>query len=295
MRKWKKESRLFKTHRRKKNHSCFNFVKHVIKLKKVALQDFNMNVYDYANKLLDKLSNDPLTTDKISIENNENTFDLAKDLLKNYQLFPDYEKCNLFGNRKSNELATKLRLKGNDLFRDRKYFSALCAYNESLCYAETDSENLGLAFANRSAVFLKIEEFGLSKENIELAKEFGYPSSKFDKLEKRKEKCYEEIENISDSEDLTPLQLTQELNLKYPFIAKCLRLRNNPEYGRLVISDRALNIGEVVAIERPFCGLLLAKYQIERCTNCLGQFKMNLIPCHNCASGKNIVSKLRTL
>lgn len=247
-----------------------------------------MNVYDYADKLLDKLSNKPLTIDMITIQNNEDTFDFARNLLQDYGLFPDYEKLNLSKTRKSNELAMKHRLKGNELFKDRKYFSALCAYNESLCHAETNSGDLGLAFANRSAVFLEIEEFGLCQENIKLAKEFGYPRSKFKKLERREKHCYGRIEN--KSRELNLLQLAQKFNTKYPFIAESLTLRESFEFGRHIVTDKALKTGEIVAIDRPFCGLLLSKCQMKRCINCLRQFKMNIFPCNKCSSGEKTSS-----
>ena len=245
-----------------------------------------MDVYDYAERLLEKMSNEPLTIDKITIEKNENIFEYASKLLQDYQLFPDYERFKLSDNKKSKELATKHRLKGNELFRDRKYFSALCAYNKSLCFAVTNSEDVGLAFANRSAVYLEIEEFELCKENINFAKEFGYPSSKSEKLERREKNCYGKI--VEKSRDLKLLQLTHKSNPKYPFVADCLKIQNNSEFGRHIVTDKALNIGDVVAIDHPFCAILSTKHNVRRCANCLGSFKLNLLPCPKCTSGKKM-------
>lgn len=246
-----------------------------------------MNVYDFVDKLLDKLSNVPTTIDKISIGNNKETFDNVKDLLKDCEPF---ENLDLSGNKKSKDLSTKHRLKGNELYEQKKYFSALCAYNQSLCYAENGSEDLGLAFANRSAVYFEINEFDLCKENIKLANENGYPSSKFEKLAKREKNCFKGIKTNVRKQNL--LQITQRPNMKYPFIADCLKLKDDEEFGRHIVTDKSLNTGEIVAIDRPFCSILIAKCRVTRCTNCLCQCKMNLFPCRNCASGKKIY-KLR--
>lgn len=243
-----------------------------------------MNVYDYADKLLDKLSDEPLTIDKITVENNQDIFENIRNLLKQHKLLPDYNNLNLSREQKSSELATKHRLKGNELFKDRKYFSALCDYNVSLCHAETNSDDLGLAFANRSAVFYEIGEFRLCKENINLAKEFGYPSNKLKKLERRERKCHSRLKG--KLRELSLLQITRTTRTKYPFVTDCLRLGDNSEYGRHIVTDCDLNIGEIVAIDRPYCGLLLTEFHNKRCTNCLRQFKMNLVPCAKCTSGE---------
>lgn len=51
--------------------------------------------------------------------------------------------------RKSDESAAKLRIAGNQLYRERKYDKAIVCYNESICYAEPNSYQLGMGYANR--------------------------------------------------------------------------------------------------------------------------------------------------
>lgn len=246
-----------------------------------------MNVYGYADKLMDSLSNSPITADKLEI--NEESFAYIKSRLEANQLVPDYSKINMLKREKSDEVAFKYRLKGNQLFRDRKYFRALCAYNESLCNAPSESESMGLAFSNRSAVYLEVLEFNLCKENIALAREFKYPKNKFGKLKSREEMCYlkeKEVKPKAKPKSSSPLCLDSKPNPKYPFISNCLKVRRSSDYGRHIITERTLQTGEVIAIEKPFSGLLLASYANKRCTNCLGQFLLNLLPCPGCTLGK---------
>lgn len=51
--------------------------------------------------------------------------------------------------RKSDDSAAKLRIAGNQLYRECKYDEALVSYNESICYAEPKSDQLGMGYANR--------------------------------------------------------------------------------------------------------------------------------------------------
>ena len=64
-------------------------------------------------------------------------------ILKNAGLFdvPERSKCN----RK----AVQLRQEGNRLYLEGKYNDALEKFNESICYAVTGSDQLGIGYANR--------------------------------------------------------------------------------------------------------------------------------------------------
>lgn len=76
------------------------------------------------------------------------------DLLKNVKFVPK----NLRLNRpKNNTLALKARMKGNEKFYQRDFEGAMAMYNESICFAESDSEHLSFGYANRSNCFLKIQ------------------------------------------------------------------------------------------------------------------------------------------
>mgnify|MGYP005984036455 FL=1 len=57
---------------------------------------------------------------------------------------------------KSDEEAVKFRERGNEMFKIKKLKEAWEFYTRSICYAEEESVNLGLAFANRSAVLFEL-------------------------------------------------------------------------------------------------------------------------------------------
>lgn len=198
---------------------------------------------------------------------------------------------------KLNERSVTLRGDGNKFYNRRQFFDALMKYNESLCYAELGSENLGLAYANRSAVYFEMRLYEKCLSNVELAKQNNYPEMDFEVLEKRVEKCkdmmkYSRVEKTADPWNI--FKLSHAPNPRVPFIVNCLEMSTNDKYGRHVISNRALKVGDVIAIEQPFCSVLIAKTKFheksesnifQRCSNCLKENSMDLIPCETCCKG----------
>lgn len=202
---------------------------------------------------------------------------------------------------KSQERAEKTRNEGNNLFVEKSYFDALLKYNESLCYSEPGSEAIGLAYANRSAVYYEMKLFENSLNNIELARRNGYPQKNVVILDKRAEKCLQQVEAGSeikkDDDPFNFIKLSNEINPKINFISNCLELRRNEKFGRYIVTNRDLKVGEIVAIEKPHFKIIksdcrydgcqeMNKYQ--RCAFCLRSNLLDLIPCGACSSSKFI-------
>lgn len=244
-----------------------------------------MDVFDYADKLLEGFC------DKLpdQLEFNENSYAYVRNLLTENDYFPNYESHKLLLSGKSDELASDCRLKGNEMFRNRKFFSALCLYNESLCYATPNSESLGIAFANRSAVYAEIDEFELCIQNIQWAKKFNYPKSKFEKLKKREDLCSKYFRKKSFKKEM--LKLSYKASSSNPFAIDGLKVKTDKEFGRHIVTERKLKAGDVIVIEEPFIALLTSQSRFKRCTNCLGQFSLNLLPCPSC-TGEDSFTKL---
>lgn len=208
----------------------------------------------------------------------------VENLLLHEKLLPNYETLNLFERKKSTELSHTYRDIGNEHFRNRKFFSALCCYNKSLCFG--NSPDVALTFANRSAIYLEIGEFELCLQNIQKARENNYPADKALKLEKREKLCTKKrVEKCLVKRNFLP-RMKHAPNANYPFFIECLQLERNDEYGRHILTRDNLNAGDVIVDERPFCAMLLANCCYKRCSNCLAQYHLNLIPCPNCCSGE---------
>lgn len=200
---------------------------------------------------------------------------------------------------KSNEKSNALRTNGNELYSKRKFFDSMLMYNKSLCFAEPGTENVGLAYANRSAVYLEIKLYEKCLKNIALAKANNYPEKNLEILNQREEKCKKSL-RVNKEKSIHPwsfFKLSHTAHKKLPFIVECLELKTNERFGRHVITNRALKVGEIISIEIPFCSVLLSESKIheipdsnihQRCSNCLKENALDLMPCSFCCKGVNI-------
>lgn len=195
-----------------------------------------------------------------------------------------------FHSAKSNELSEVFRNEGNELYKHGKFFEAMRCYNRSLCYGKMGSEHVALTYGNRSAVYLETQEFEKCLENIKLARDAGYPKDKLDRLSDRETLCKKTMSKHKqdlDNEKWTFFKLSYPPNDKLPFIANCLELSANKNFGRHIITNQDLKPGDIVALEETPFKALNRKGTYIRCANCFKSNKMSLIPSVNCAQGKD--------
>lgn len=188
---------------------------------------------------------------------------------------------------KDNVKAKAIRLLGNEFFLRKDNFEALKQYNESLCYAVTDSEAMGIAYANRASVFLTTGHFEFCMDNIELALQHGCPSDMYEKLQKRKEDCLRLMEQnlvkqmrqvtLSDSTYTLP-PLSHEPNEKIPFIVDCIELTKTEQRGRGLVTKKDLKPGDILILEEPFLKTLKEDRLYTHCFNCMQSNALNLKP-----------------
>lgn len=194
---------------------------------------------------------------------------------------------------KCDESAGKFREEGNDNFRFSEFHEALIAYNKCLSHASEGSDQVALAYANRSAVYLHLKMYNECLENIKLAKDHGYNQSKMMKLLDREEKCKKEKrKDFKDPRDEF-FRLSYPKNEKIPFIVNCLELREEEKFGRYLITNTDLHPGDVIATEEPFYKFIDKDFCYCRCTNCLKSNQLSLIPCTKCASGLLTIPQLQ--
>lgn len=180
---------------------------------------------------------------------------------------------------KDDVFALKLRQEGNALFAKKKYDRAMDKYNRSLCYAENDSENIALAYANRSSCYLNMKLYDRCLIDIDLATKAKYPDHLQPKLEKRASDCMKAIEDGLQADDIEA-KLSYEPHHDYPALVNNLTIVNNSKYGRSVFTTTDMDVGETVLLEQMYFGeSYVRKY--ETCTVCL-KSNTNLVPCTKC-------------
>lgn len=202
---------------------------------------------------------------------------------------------------KFDDKAIALRVSGNKLYQNRKFFEALLKYNESLCVASSN-ECLSMTYANRSAVFFELELYDECLINLHYARINHYPIEKMSKLDDRQGRCLElqqtlkkfSIKSDSSSDQSDFFKLSYSSNQKIPFIIDGLQLEFDEKYGRKIITNRPLKVGDIISNESPFFGVIQSNPEVDSrekptnkfnyCDNCLSDNLLNLFPCNDCNS-----------
>lgn len=259
-----------------------------------------MAIYDLiADKLFEKIQNENKVADISNefnhIDTNAAKVDFAERIWRESKINVDIP----LHVPKNAERSKAYRMEGNQNFslKCKNYVRALELYNQSICHAEANSEDLAIGYANRSAIYFEWKKYELCLENIELAKESNYPARLMDKLSKREAECLKALEEKkkmkegdveyefeNDDDILLAPKLSYPPHQKVPFIADCLEMRQSEEFGRYIVSNKDLAVGKVIAIEDCFCSLILPCVQYQRCANCLNECHYSLIPCTDCTS-----------
>lgn len=191
---------------------------------------------------------------------------------------------------KSDSEAIELRNEGKIIYNQRNFFDALLKYNESLCLALSE-ENLALAFASRSAVYMELKLYPQCLNNIRLARDFGYPAARISILDSRESRCLDQMKQHQPKSPHDPFKLSYKANRKIPFIIDGLKVEFDRKYGRKVITNRPLKVGDIISMETPFCQVILSDPTMEQvkntnkfnyCSLCLNDNLLDLIPCLKC-------------
>lgn len=183
------------------------------------------------------------------------------------------------GEKKNNAISDEARVKGNNCFCSKDFFEALSMYNKALRYAEINSKQMGLAYANRSAVFVKTKQYKACLENIKLARVNNFPAENLAKLMQRENECKQFMDAPMEETWNDLFKLSYEPNRNFPFLADCLELKKH-EHGKFLSTKRDLKAGDIIAITDPIFRIPVDS--VYRCNYCLADKFMNFIPCAGC-------------
>lgn len=172
------------------------------------------------------------------------------DLLNNKKYSVDFLPLN---SKKNNGLSELARLQGNQKYSHNDVKVATVLYNKSICFAEMDSENLSLAYANRSMCLLKMNLYCECFADIRLAEWKNCLESTLKKLQSRKEKCIQMLQSKAHSTESASIYETTEL---VPFISSVLKINRSQQYGRMFTCARDIDIGETILEEETYVHLV---------------------------------------
>lgn len=186
-----------------------------------------------------------------------------------------------YDTRKSDHVSTGFRVAGNQDFRQEKWRSAMECYNRSLLFAEHNSDELSLAYANRSACFFRMQKYTHCLKDIELARDHNYPKRLMKKMDDREIKCVERLAegNENHQEEIEP-KLCFDPDEKFPCMANVLEIKTNHKFVRYVIAKCDIDVGKTVLVEEAFVHVFEASDR-TLCLTCMRHVQ-NFIPCKGC-------------
>lgn len=209
---------------------------------------------------------------------------------------------------KNNAESVKYRKLGNEAYSTSSIDpetleEALSYYTQSIALAESNSEEIALGFANRSAALLNLNRPMESLRDIERALQLNYPEKLKPKLYHRRAVCFAKLAdasyiqskfwldkvpsdspNIDKMEKLLkehPSQKSTILNEEevvpelssshkdFPCASDAIDVACSREFGRHIVATRDIEIGEVLLVEKPYSRYLDSIDCYHHCSNCL--------------------------
>ncbi|XP_076655257.1 protein-lysine N-methyltransferase SMYD4 [Halictus rubicundus] len=211
-------------------------------------------------------------------------------LMSKYDIIPQ-EHCDVKSVKESEEF----RAQGNKVFVSKPLTSTSCVdalklYTQSIAHAPCSSEQLALAYANRSAVLFKLHKYEECIKDIDRALALPYPDNLRHKVNTRKTECLKALrrqkmfsDNTDKSKldnDLYPLKI-KTYNSEISCASDAVNIKYSENYGRHVVAARDIDMGEVIALEKAYSTLLDRKKLHVHCSHCLEVCWAN-IPCNSC-------------
>ena len=166
--------------------------------------------------------------------------------------------------QKNSVTSTAFREKGNEFFKRKNFKDALHYYTMSAMFAGNEDKELGMAFANRSAVFVELNDPQAALDDIELALNRNYPKASVGKLEQRRLKCEELIRKKDEDNEKNKELLSQvekemksrrfirdkmlrieKPNTMMTAAAECVEIKYVDAMGRHLIVNRDVPAGKI--------------------------------------------------
>ncbi|EFA07768.1 hypothetical protein TcasGA2_TC005322 [Tribolium castaneum] len=202
-----------------------------------------------------------------------------------------YERMRQYGllddkftkDEKDDKKAKKHKEKGDKFFATGAFSKALQSYTRSVMKAKS-SEALAMAYANRSAALFKLEQFEEALTDVERALSGDYPENLRPSLVTRREKllgfmgAHGPAFNFFESVPEIP---EEQKNASIPSASSCIEIKPDEKSRRRVFAARKIEIGEIIAVEKPFV-FTLAAADLYHCHECY-QLCYNPIPCEICS------------
>lgn len=206
-----------------------------------------------------------------------------EDILKLYHFEVSSDR---FVGMKCAETTAQIRSFAMDYTHRGLYVNAIECYNKALCTAPPNTPMVGILCANRAEILFRMGLYAECLEGLKLALDNNYPGRLHCYLKSKVEFCIEKLTaTLNDPrEPQFIIRLSHPQNPHNPAVIKALQVKQNKQYGRHVVTDIDLKVGDVICIEEPFVQCIQAAQRYNRCTHCLKEAPYSLMPCAFCTS-----------
>jgi SET and MYND domain-containing protein 4 len=194
---------------------------------------------------------------------------------------------------KNNQIAETFLLKAHESFKNANHREALENFNQTIRFATVKSQLIADAFAGRAQIYYEMKQHQKCIENIQNAIQLSVNDENIKKYKKIQNEILGEISSeeykVQHEKKMSEefFSLSHDAHKKIPFIAECLDVKENDVYGRYIMTNKDLKPGDIVVVEEPFYKVADLKIRHTRCSVCLKQNLLNLLPCSKCSTGKS--------
>ncbi|KAJ8679812.1 hypothetical protein QAD02_015599 [Eretmocerus hayati] len=185
---------------------------------------------------------------------------------------------------KSSSRSTEIRKEGNALFLQNKSHNdrlVLSLYTKSIAYAPMESEELALAYGNRSALWLHLQKYELCIIDIHRALDITKSKDLVQKLLLRQKQCLKHIPRSSKHGKKEPKVPKITPSKSVPCGSNCIEPGWNKKYGRHYVASRDIKAGTVLMCEKTSYAFVDVEHMYLVCSHCLSLAGAG-IPCDYC-------------
>lgn len=183
--------------------------------------------------------------------------------------------------QKCNTQAHQWIQRGNTAYSDRKWDEAFSAYNQALCFAEPGTTCKGLAYGNRARCFYQLKLYRNGFTDFRLAAQKKCPDKFLNDTRNLRAHCKKQAAHQHKVKRIVP-KMTFPANTQFPCMANVLDIKNIRGYGRSVIANANIAVGETIFLAETFASVTMPHNQAY-CYTCHRNDHMNFIPCPNCS------------
>lgn len=207
--------------------------------------------------------------------------DLLKTIQANYSheaaKWDDYL-SNLKSTMKDNQKSIELMRRADFNFQSGHFYLAMELNTKAISLAENNSKTMSQAFANRATCFFHMEMFDRALSDIQLALRVNCPSELTTQMKKLRVNCEKMLQTYANGSPERKPDFAA--NQQFPCLADVLAIKNNGEFGRHIVANCDIDVGQHVLMEESFASVAKSDDQMS-CYTCLTEIG-NFIACSNC-------------